>query len=265
MLKKVLIFLFTIIICTLCNDVNATEIENINNSQYKVIIEDEADLLTESEEEELKRKMVPLTEYGNVLFKTTIAPNSTDSLRFIKNYYYSILKNDKGVAFYIDMSARQVCACATGGLDSIITTSKCNTIMDNVYMYARKSQYLKCAEKTFDEMSTLLEGGRIAEKMKYFCNGIISIMMGLFATFGFYMIYATNRKATRKDLIGECEVKLNYSPINVVKTGSHSVYSPISDDSSYGGSSGGGSFGGGFSGGGSSGGGFSGSGGSHGF
>ena len=115
----------------------------------------------------------------------------------------------------------------------------------------------------FYEISTLLEGGRIAETMKYFCNAIISIMMGLFSTYGFYMIYATNRKATRKELIGECEVKLNYTPINVSKTGSHSVYSPVSD-SSYGGSSGGGFSGGGSSGG-SSGGGFSGSGGSHGF
>lgn len=261
--KKIVIVLFIITILTFTIRVNATEIENNNNSRYRVIIEDDADLLTDQEEEELKKSMVPLTEFGNVLFKTTQNPNNMNSLKYIKNYYYSILKNDKGVAFYIDMSARQVCACATGGLDSIITTSKCNTIMDNVYTYAKKSQYLKCAEETFYEISTLLEGGRIAETMKYFCNAIISIMMGLFSTYGFYMIYATNRKATRKELIGECEVKLNYTPINVSKTGSHSVYSPVSD-SSYGGSSGGGFSGGGSSGG-SSGGGFSGSGGSHGF
>ena len=40
------------------------------------------------------------------------------------------------------MNKRQICACATGGLDRIITSSKCDTIMDNVYKYAPEGEYV---------------------------------------------------------------------------------------------------------------------------
>lgn len=265
--KRLLIILMIVfLLIDIPMKVNA-ENTDINNRKinYKVIIEDDANLLTEEEEKKLKECMTDLTEYGNVLFKTTNSANGTNSLRFIQNYYYSILNNKSGVAFYIDMYSRQVCACATGGLDSIVTNSKCDTIMDNVYTYAKKRNYYKCAEETFTEIKDLLEGRKIAEKMKYYCNAIVAIMISLFSTYGIFILYTTvlnNKKASDIELLAETKVTLDYTPINANKTGSHSVYSPVSD----GGSSSGGGFsggGGGFSGGG--GGGFSGSGGSHGF
>ena len=36
----------------------------------KIVIEDDADLLTKEEEEKLLDKMITLTEYGHVVFKT---------------------------------------------------------------------------------------------------------------------------------------------------------------------------------------------------
>lgn len=244
-LTLVLLISLQPILSNAVTDSNAatTEINSTSNN-YSIIIEDDANLLTEVEEQQLRTEMGVLTEFGYVMFKTTNTANGTSSLRYIQNYYYSKLGNRSGVAFYIDMNKRQVCACATGGLEKIITSSKCDTIMDNVYRYATRGDYYSCAKETFSQMDRLLNGGRIAESMKYYCNAILSVMISLFISYGFYMIITGNRKVSKKDLIDECEVSLEHSPIEVAKTGTHRVYSPVSDSSS------GGSFGGGSSGGG---------------
>lgn len=228
---------------TQVNAVNTTDntIDNTVNNNYKIIIEDDAGLLTEQEKQQLKNEMSTLTEFGNVMFKTTNVSHTSTSLKYIQDYYYKKLGNKSGVAFYIDMNKRQVCACASGGLDKIITNSKCDTIMDNVYTYAKKGNYYQCAVTTYSQMNNLLNGKKIAESMKYICNAILSIMISLFASYGFFKLISGNKKVSNKDLINECKTSLTHSSIEVTKTGTHSVYSPRSDSSS----SGGGSFGGG--------------------
>ena len=240
--KRILAMLLVICIFLMpITQVNATNTNNNGtNKEYSIIIEDDANLLTAEEEQNLRNQVAPLTEFGYVMFKTTSTLNSTSSLRYIQNYYYSKLGNKSGVAFYIDMDKRQVCACATGGLDRIITSSKCDTIMDNVYTYARKGNYYECAVQTFSQMNNLLNGEKIAESMKYICNGILSIMISLFLGYGFIMMSSKNKKVSNRELINECKTYLEHSEISVAKTGTHSEYSPVSDSSSGGGSSGGG-------------------------
>ena len=250
------LLMFFILLLISVTQVKATNLNDENKyADTSIIIEDDANLLTKEEKYQLKQKMAVLSEYGYVMFKTTNIAGSGNSLKYIQDYYYSKLQNNSGVAFYIDMNNRQVCACATGGLDKIITGSKCDTIMDNVYVYARKGNYYECAKETFSQMDKLLKGKKIEESMKYICNAFLSVMISLFTSYGIFMMMSRNKKASKDDLINECDVTLEHSDIMVKKTGSHRVYSPISDS----GSSGGGSFGGG------GGGGFSGSGGSHGF
>ena len=148
MLKKIVFIILITCIISILPLSNSKAVEK-NNSEYLIVIEDDANLLTEEEEQNLKIKMEELKEFGNVMFKTTNTYNSSSSLRYIQNYYYSRFENRSGLAFYIDMNNRQLCLCATGGLDELITSSKCDTIMDNVYRYARKGNYYSCAIETF--------------------------------------------------------------------------------------------------------------------
>lgn len=248
MLKKIRItlFVFLLIVTLSINIVNAESLQTNTNNNYRLIIEDDANLLTEEQETELRNYLSVLTEYGNVIFKTTNVSTGYKPLNYIQNYYYSTLQNNKGVAFYIDMNQRQLCACASGGLESIITSEKCDTIMDNVYKMATKGNYFECAKETFSQMNKLLSGDKIAEPMKYICNTILSIMISLFVTYGFYLLCSRNEKASQKEILAECEESLSYTPIVAQKTGTHRVYSPESSGDSFGGgSSGGGSFGGG--------------------
>ena len=212
------------------------------SQNYQIIIEDDANLLTESQKLELKSEMTALTEFGYVIFKTTNTNTGYyKPLKYIQDFYYSKYGNASGVAFYIDMKSRQICACATGGLDRVITNGKCDSIMDNVYTYASKGNYYKCAQETFSQMNLLLNGEKIAEPMKHICNVFVSIMLSQFAIYGIYSLINKNRKPSHKELIEECEVSFEHTPVSVTKTGQHKVYSPSSSDSSgIGGSSSGG-------------------------
>lgn len=257
MLRKIAKVLFAVLILFF---ILLPQVKGADINDYSVIIEDDADLLTDEEEQNLKSRMTVLTEFGNVLFKTTNYNSGYASLKYIQNYYYNTFGNKKGLAFYIDLNKRQICACASGGLDKLITNSKCDTIMDNVYSYARKGNYYQCAIETFSQMNNVLNGKKIAESMKYICNAILSIMISLFVSYGFIMFFSKKRKVSQKEMIEECIISLEHSEIEVNKTGTRREYSPMSSGSS----GGGGSFGrrrseaaGG--------GGFSGSGGSHGF
>lgn len=210
---------------------------------YNIVIEDDADLLTNNEEEELYDIMSESIEYGNIIFKT-ISYNSSSAESYARNYYHSLYGTESGTMFLIDMDNRYLYIFSDGKNYSYITSSKANIIADNVYRYAKKGEYFKCASKTFKQINTVLSGGKISEPMKYISNSIISLILASFIGF-IYVIKSSRIKNTIKNFDAQEEFKVN--SVNVKKTGIHRVYSPPS--SSSGGSSGGGG-GGGSSGGG---------------
>lgn len=262
MLKKniKIIFIISIIFITTLpfSILYAEEKKVMTLKTNQIAIEDDANLLSEEELELLKNEMGKLSEYGNVLFKTTDKSRGGTSLGYIQNYYYSLFNNNAGVAFYIDMYNREICACATGGLDNILNNSKCNIIMDNVYKYATNKKYYNCATSAYSQMLDLLKGRKIAESMKYISNSFLALMISLFSSLMLFIYLSRNEKLSKEEIKELGLTSIKHSNLNVEKVGTHSVYSPKVDTSSSSSSS---SITRSSSG--SSGGGFSGSGGSH--
>ena len=81
MLKKIVFIILMICIISILPLSKSKAVET-NNSEYLIVIEDDANLLTEEEEQNLKIKMEELKEFGNVMFKTTNTYNSSSSLRY---------------------------------------------------------------------------------------------------------------------------------------------------------------------------------------
>ncbi len=219
----------------------------------KVVLEDDADLLTEEEEKKLVDKMISLTKFGHVVFKT-INENPTDAESYARNYFYEAFGNVDGEMFLIDMDTRRIAIYSSGKNRNIITRGKAQTITDNIYMYAHNEDYYKCADKAFDQMYTVLDGGRIAEPMKNISNVLVSLSLSFLIMFGVVIKSSKIKKATDKQMLKGVTTNFEVNNVNAVKTGERRVYNPPS--SSSGGSSGGGGGGGG---------GGSGSSGSHGF
>lgn len=239
--------------------------EEINNKiiyekgEFKLIIEDDANLLTESEIKDLKEKMMPLLEYGNIAFKSISVNERGTTDNYADYYYHSKFNKESGSLFLIDMDKRNIYIFSDGYNYKVITKNKAYIITDNVYTYASRKDYYKCAFDAFDQMNDLLEGRKILEPMRYISNILISITVGSFIAFYIAIKMTQIKKVQDVELLKCINSHLILSNIDANAIGSHRVYSPVSD----GGSSGGGSSGGG--GGGGGGGGSSGGGGGHSF
>lgn len=247
MIKKIYKTLLIILIVFLSlNKVNALEYIN-DDTNYKVVIEDDAKLLTNEEIDLLKESMIPLTKYGNIALKS-IDNNYTTADNYARNYYHEHFNMQSGTLFLIDMDSRKIYIFSDGANYRTITNSKANIITDNIYTYASKEEYYICSSKAFEQIYTLLEGGKIAEPMRYISNILIAITLASLLSFIIVLINTKINRPTYQKILKNCKIEFSVSDTTVVKTGSHSEYSPVSDSSSSsggGGSSGGGSSGGG--------------------
>ena len=94
MLKKLSLIIWMIVIflaipqSTIISNATQTSVNS------KIVIEDTANLLTAEEERTLKNELAPLSEFGNVLFRTTKDSHEKSALNYIKDYYYNMF-NDK--------------------------------------------------------------------------------------------------------------------------------------------------------------------------
>jgi len=243
-IKYILLFVFLVLLAT---PVYAEELYVNEISNYKVIYEDDASLLSNEEKEKLKDIMIPLTEYGHIIFKTTSENMySTDS--YARDYYHKTIGTESGTLFLIDMDKRNIYIFSDGDNYKIITKSKAYIITDNVYKDATREKYFDCAKEAFSEIKTLLDGGKILEPMRYISNVVISLTVSAFISFFIALSKTKMKKAKNSEILKNCHIAFQTGDVSVTKTGSHRVYSPVSDSSS-GGSSGGGG-GGGSSGGG---------------
>lgn len=243
-----------------------------NENGYEVVFDDDAQLLSEEEAAKLQGEMQLITEYGNVAFKT-ISTNGASAEDYATDYYERMWEDESGVVFLIDMANRVIYIRTDGKIHKVITNAYANTITDNVYSYASDGNYYMCASEAYAQMNTLLEGGRIAQPMKYICNLLIAAILAFVILYYVVKAFSRAQKPTEAELLEGLQMSREMNNVQSYIARRSKVYSPIivlsSDGSSSSGSSsgGGGSSGGGFSGGSSggsrSGGGSSGGGGGH--
>lgn len=210
---------------------------------YAVILEDDADLLTDEEEVALAECMKGITKWGNVAFKS-IDENPVSTERYIENYYREKFRQNSGTVFLIDMDNRNIWIKNNGEISLVVTNSYSDTITDNSYRYASRGDYFGCAEKVFGEIETLLSGRRIAQPMKYVSNAILAVILALLFNYFLMRRAAKNRVPERHELLSG--MRHHYALTNPgaehLRQTKH--YDPQSSDSDNGGSSSGGGGGG---------------------
>ena len=211
-----------------------------SGEKYRLIIDDQAGLLTYDEIKKLEDKMIPLLEYGNIAF-ISVSENSYSSTdKLAEKQYKSYFSNESGSLFLIDMDMRNIYIFSDGYNYNVITKNKSYIITDNIYKLASREKYYDCAYSAFDQMETLLNGGKILEPMRYISNALISLTIGSFIAFFIAIKMTSIKKATDKELLKCVNSQIIINSITGKKTGTHRVYSPQSDSSSSGGSSSGG-------------------------
>ena len=233
-------------------------------TDYRVVIDDEADLLTDAEENSLRAVMERVLPYGNAAF-VSVDRNDTTTERLAENKFLEFFGDTSGALLIIDMDNRYIQLIADGAVYKTVNKTRCNEITDNIYRYASQKDYYTCAVKAFEQVTGLLEGQRIAAPFRYVTNALLAICLALLGNFA--LMSRQRRKKVVPENALNVKVAVN-TAASAIKAGAVAgvVLKMLSQrktkhvESS---SSGGGRSGGGFSGGGHSGGGFSGGGGGH--
>lgn len=224
--------------------VSAEEVFRNEETGYRVILEDDAELLTEEEENHLISIMKDITGYGNVALKT-ILDNDTTTEQFISNYYREQFGSDSGTVFLIDMDERNIQIHSNGAIYKTITKSYANTITDNIYTYATKAEYYNCCYKAFEQEVALLQGQKIAQPMKYLNNAFFAIILALPLNYFLVKIFSSTKKPSDSELMKGMFVNQSLAEFDSDFTHTTREYSPQSSGGSGGSSGGGGSDGGG--------------------
>ena len=226
-----------------------------STSCYQIMIMDDADLLTDEEEQKLYEDARELSYYGNVVLSTVIL-DDWDYEGYAEDTYYYLFGNQPGVLFQIDMGNRKLTLSASTGMEDLIGSER-DSIVDNIYKKATNEDYYGCASECFAEIMQVINGKAIAHQMKYIDNASYAIILAMILNF--ICVFATTRKRiNRKRLLGELAVTAAITDLYIEQGKVTRRKAPKSS-----GGGGGHSGGGGFSGGG--GGGFSGGSSSHGF
>lgn len=216
---------------------------------YRVIVEDDAELLTEEEEQALAETMKDITSYGNAAFKS-IYQNSGSTDAFAEDYYHELFGTDSGTLFVIDMDNRNIYIFSDGKLYQTVTKSYALTITDNVYRYASDAKYFDCANEALAQINDLLVGSRIMQPMKYISNALLAMVLALLLCFAWVSFYARLKKPKDQDIMKHTLRQFNYTPPTATYKYSTETYDPVDSGSSSSSGGGGRSGGGGSSGGG---------------
>lgn len=211
--------------------VSAAVVYENPDTKYQIIIEDKADLLSEMEEEQLAEEMWEITVYGNAAF-VTIGQNPYSSAEeFIENFYQECFQASSGTVFLIDMDYRKIWIHSNGRIYQTITKSYANIITDNVYSYASEQEYYQCASVAFRQITTLLQGEKIAQPMKYICNALLAVVMAFLINYFIVMMYSKSRKPSDTEVLAKIPTQYKLSNPKVELIRETKRYSPVSSSS----------------------------------
>lgn len=233
--------------------VSAETLYKNSETGYQVDIDDEAGLLTDEDESALAEKMQALTAYGNIAFVSTDY-NDSSTENYARAYFDDRYGTSSGSVFLVDMDNRYIYIFSRGFNYTIVTKSRAETITDNIYTMASAGDYYSCAAEAYAQMQTILEGGKIAQPMKYISNALLALILALLIFFFIVKRTASVRKASFNEMMKSADIHVETAVPAVRFTGQSKHYSPQKTDSGGGGGFSGGG-GGGFSGGGGGGGG----------
>lgn len=226
-----------------------------SDTGYTAYIDDEEDLLSSSEEENLLKKLVPLTQYGNVAFLSGRGEYSAAAT--IRDFYNEVFYGKSGLIFFIDMENREIRIQSGGAFYRTISSDVANSITDNVYVFASNGDYYRTAAVAFSQVKAKMEGRFVATPMRWISNFFLAIFLGLLFNFTMLLMTWKQNRAGSKAVLGALRPNMILGNREVIMTNQTKVR--LSSSSSRRG----GRSGGGLSGGGRSGGGFSSGGGGH--
>ena len=209
-------------------------------SGYDIIIDDAADLFRDSEKEQLIPYMVDCAGGGHVMLVTVTDNRFGSAYDYCENYYRSIMPEESGIMFLIDLDTRELRFYSEGTYHRELTSSVMNIISDNIYKMASNGDYFGCAKEAFAEIADVLEGKRIAAPMKYVSNACLAILLALILSYFFTRGVSKAAKPSNSEIMNAIYSSFEFRNPGVKFVNETRRYSPRSSGSGGGGGGGGG-------------------------
>ena len=149
-------------------------------------------------------------------------------------YYEKTFGWEDGAIFLVDMGDRLLLLQGHQNIDIMLTSSKCNSIMDNVYRYAGSQAYDRCVITVFDQAEAVVQEQHIAQPFKYITNIFLSVILAFLIGFIVLGITMAKPAPTRKEILNGLFSGCNITDRAVVLEKVDKLYSPISSGSSGG-------------------------------
>ena len=141
-MKKKIVFLSLILAlvigASLIKEVIAAETETET-------VFDMADLLTDSEEEQLRKIAEKYEKYDvSVVFMTTEDTGGKTTQNFSNDFYDTHSFHEDGVMFSVDMQNREIYIDTVGKYIAAVSDNKVEQALDDSYLYASEGEYALC-------------------------------------------------------------------------------------------------------------------------
>ena len=165
-------------------DLSAMRLYTNDATGYEAFIADDAGLLSDKEKDDLLNDMIPITQWGNAYFHTDDGNYGLSTESLAPELYEQIYEpGTSGTIFLIDMYERMLYIHSEGDVNKVINSNYARSITDNVYKLAGDKEYYACAKKAFNQIETLLAGGKIAQPMKHISNYLLALILALIICF----------------------------------------------------------------------------------
>ena len=153
------------------------------NTDYRLYMQDDADLMTDEEEQRLLGVMEGLLPRANVAFLSTRSGGGSTSQKAL-DYRDNILRLPRQIPLIlliIDMQNREIYLFSQGEVEKVVTRSSATAITEEAAVYLKKGNYYLGAEKAFDLTKDLFATRTVSSPMRLAAALIAAPALGLLA------------------------------------------------------------------------------------
>ena len=239
-------FLFALLLLFCSVPTEAKELYANPDTGFSIYYEDDGSFFDSTQQNKITEAMKPLTSYTNIAFVSLSSNPYHTAEKYAKNYVESKFSDTYGALFLLDAdpASREIYIYCSRKTYKTITRSHCLSITDNIYSYASDNDdsndgFCLCAVKAFEQMQTILDGGRIAQPMKYLSNLFFALALALLINFFIVRIVSRKHNPSRSQLLNGIYTNYKMDNAHVEFVNQTKQYSPQSSGSGGGGHSGG--------------------------
>lgn len=223
MQNKKRILSFCLMLILLCCFFTGQECKVEAAGNYEAFLIDEADLLSDHAEQDIRQRLQNCLDTGNTgvmiideLFK--MRQTEADTIQYVQERYREMYGNQSGTVFVIDMASRYIEVVNFEDRVDEISAYQSAAIADNVYRYAEEGDYYTCTYKAIDMISSILQGGNIPQTMRVISNVILAMILALILNFFVLKFVSRAPKAKGKAWVEAANVEVQMNPQEPVYT-----------------------------------------------